>query len=57
METRIESAAQWLPAKLVCRIDRQRGPVRLEATFPSGTLAYSLVSFEPGLALAESLER
>lgn len=50
VETRIESAAPWLPATLVCQIDRQRGPVRLEASFASGTLVYSLVSFEPGVA-------
>lgn len=49
IETRLESPWSWLPTKLVCHLDRLRGPIRLEATFPDGTITYSLLSFEPGL--------
>jgi hypothetical protein len=49
IETQLETGWSWLPSKLTCQFSRLRGPVRLEAAFPSGTVTYSLLSFEPGL--------
>ncbi|MFC3674920.1 urea transporter [Ferrovibrio xuzhouensis] len=49
IETNLESAWSWLPVRLICHLDRLRGPIRLEAVFRGGTITYSLLSFEPGL--------
>lgn len=51
IETHLETPWHWLPSRLTCQFDRLRGPVRLEAFFQTGSLEYSLLSFEPGLPL------
>lgn len=42
------AAADW-PTKVICTFERLRGPVKVEAEFPSGRIVFSIVSFEPGL--------
>ncbi len=47
VDSTLVTPSPWLPSRLVCQVDRIRGPVRLEATFARGTLVYSQLSFEP----------
>lgn len=42
-----------LPIKIVTQFELLRGPVKIEATFEEGSVAYSLLSFEPGLPFGE----
>jgi murein DD-endopeptidase MepM/ murein hydrolase activator NlpD len=37
------------PKRLLCQLDRVRGPVKLEAWFDKGHICHTLVSFSPGL--------
>jgi murein DD-endopeptidase MepM/ murein hydrolase activator NlpD len=41
-----------IPSRLVCELDRVRGPVKLEAWFDGGHICHTLVSFSPGLPFA-----
>jgi murein DD-endopeptidase MepM/ murein hydrolase activator NlpD len=54
IETCPVGAAGWLPSSIICQFDFLRGPVRVEARFPQGTLTYSQLSFEPGIPLEDS---
>jgi hypothetical protein len=57
IETHVETQASGLPTTLTCEFNRLRGPVRLEASFPGGgSLAYSLLSFRPGLPFGDDEE-
>ncbi|HWK95910.1 MAG TPA: urea transporter [Pseudolabrys sp.] len=49
VETRPDAASTDLPVKVTCTFERLRGPVKVEAEFASGRIAFSVVSFEPGL--------
>lgn len=48
IETEIGPRHRSLPIKITTNFEMLRGPVSLEATFESGKLLYSLVSFDPG---------
>jgi hypothetical protein len=37
------------PSKVICHVERLRGPVRVEAVFDGGKIIFSMFSFEPGL--------
>jgi hypothetical protein len=47
VETEVETARPDLPKTLKSQFELLRGPVRIEASFERGMLAYSLLSFEP----------
>lgn len=38
-----------MPTSVICQVEKLRGPVKVEASFESGRLCFSLLSFEPGL--------
>ena len=48
VESELMEPMRGMPARIVCEIDRVRGPVKVHATFDKGTLTYSMFSFEPG---------
>jgi hypothetical protein len=49
IETKPDAPGASLPLKVTCTFERLRGPVKIEAEFASGRIAFSVVSFEPGL--------
>lgn len=49
IETKPLVPSRHLPNRIVVQVERLRGPVRLEAHFESGSLAFDMLSFEPGL--------
>jgi hypothetical protein len=49
IETKPNSPHDGTPVKVVCQMERLRGPVRVEAFFETGKLCFSIFSFEPGL--------
>lgn len=49
IETKPDANTASLPTKVTCTFERLRGPVKVEAEFASGRIAFNVVSFEPGL--------
>lgn len=48
VETSIAPRHAPLPSRIVCRFERVRGLVGMEASFPYGSVVYSLIAFTPG---------
>ena len=49
VETTPVIAHHELPTKVICQVERLRGPVEVEAFFDSARLCFTMFSFEPGL--------
>jgi murein DD-endopeptidase MepM/ murein hydrolase activator NlpD len=47
IETRPITPSRGMPTKLLCEMDRLRGPVKIEASFEGGQLCYTMLSFAP----------
>ena len=49
IETKPLLPNRGMPTSVTCEVEKLRGPVRVEASFESGRLCFSMLSFEPGL--------
>ena len=49
VETKPLMPRHAMPTKVICHVERLRGPVKIEAYFEIEKITFSLFSFEPGL--------
>lgn len=49
VETKPLMPRHAMPTKVICHVERLRGPVKIEAYFENEKITFSLFSFEPGL--------
>lgn len=49
VESKLLVPSHGMPTKVICHVERLRGPIKIEAFFESDKLTFSLFSFEPGL--------
>jgi len=49
IEAKLLAPTRGMPASVAVRIERLRGPVQIDAHFETGSLSFSLFSFEPGM--------
>ncbi len=49
IETKPMAPRRGMPTKVVCQVEKLRGPVKVEAFFESERICFSMLSFEPGL--------
>jgi murein DD-endopeptidase MepM/ murein hydrolase activator NlpD len=49
IESKPATPSPGMPSRVLCHIERLRGPVKVEAFFDHGRIAFSMFSFEPGL--------
>lgn len=49
IETKPITPSRGMPTRVVCQVERLRGPIKVEAFFESGRICFSMFSFEPGL--------